>query len=169
MKIRGKSVKVVDNKGVFIDDIDTDQIFHNRFLTITDQSQMGEHAFSNLEGWATYPKKAAQNDILVCGANFGAGSSRQQAVGCFQALGVKAIVAQSFAPIYFRNAINAGMAIMRVPDLDEHEISDNDDLELDLKEGRIYNRTTGNTITGVPAAEVQLAILKAGSLLDLAK
>lgn len=169
MKIRGNAVKVLDNKGNFIDDIDTDQIFHNRFLTITDQAKMGEHAFSNLEGWEGYPQKARPDDILVCGANFGAGSSRQQAVGCFKALSVIAVVARSFASIYFRNAVNAGMAIVVVPGLSNNAISNRDELVLDMERGEVHNITTGKTITGIPASGVQLAILKAGSLLDLAE
>jgi len=168
MNIQGNAVKVIDNKGLFIDDIDTDQIFHNRFLTIRDRSKMGKHAFSNLEGWEDYPEKAARGDILICGANFGAGSSRQQAVGCFQALGVRAIVAKSFAPIYYRNAINAGMAILIAPDLNPDIISDGHSLDLDLENGLIRNITTGKTIIGIPASKVQLDILDAGSLLDLA-
>ena len=129
---------------------------------------MGKHAFSNLDGWEAYPQKAGEADILVCGANFGAGSSRQQAVGCFQALGVRAIIARSFAPIYFRNAINAGLAIIRVPDLDESIFDDGNELELDLRTGKVYDLTNDKKITGIPASSVQVSILKAGSLLDLA-
>lgn len=169
MKIRGNSIKIVDNKGDFIDDIDTDQIFHNRFLTITDQVEMGRHAFSNLAGWQDYPQKAVPNDILVCGANFGAGSSRQQAVGCFQALGVIAIVARSFASIYFRNAVNAGLPVVLAPDLSNNAISDGDELVLDIKKGEIHNLTTKMTITTIPASDVQLEILNAGGLLNLAE
>ncbi len=169
MKILGRAVRVIDDEGRFIDDIDTDQIFHNRFLTITDQAKMAEHAFSNLDGWQDYPKRARTGDILLCGANFGAGSSRQQAVDCFKALGVGAIVARSFASIYLRNAINAGLPVIQAPELKPDDINDGDELELDLETGQIRDISTGRTIAGIAASDVQLAILKAGSLLDLAE
>ena len=165
--IKGRVVKVVDNKGRFIDDIDTDQIFHNRFLTITDQKDMAAHAFSSLEGWQDYPQRAKTGDILICGANFGAGSSRQQAVGCFQALGVAAIVARSFASIYFRNAVNAAMPVLVVPELKESDLDDGDEIRIDLSKGLLI--TGSKQLQGVPASSVQMDILRAGGLLSLAK
>ena len=169
MKINGRVVKIIGPNGRFIDDIDTDQIFHNQYLTITDQAAMAAHAFSSLEGWEDYPQRAAPGDILICGANFGAGSSRQQAVGCFQALGVAAIVAKSFASIYFRNAVNAAMPVLMVPDLDEADLTDGENIEIDLVKGEIRNPATGKVLKGIPASTVQMDILKAGGLLELAK
>ena len=88
------------------DNIDTDMIFHNRHLTVTDIAEMGQFAFGNLSGWEDFSSKAKPGDIVVTGSNFGAGSSRQQAVDCFKSLGVTLIVATSFGAIYERNAIN---------------------------------------------------------------
>ncbi|KPK22251.1 MAG: 3-isopropylmalate dehydratase, partial [Nitrospira bacterium SG8_3] len=85
-----------DTKGRLIADIDTDQIYHNAFLHITDISQMGQYALGNLEDWKDFPQKVKPGDILVAGRNFGAGSSRQQAVDCFVSLKVGLIVAPSF-------------------------------------------------------------------------
>jgi 3-isopropylmalate/(R)-2-methylmalate dehydratase small subunit len=105
--------------GELYDDIDTDMIFHNRYLHITDLAQMGQYALDNLKGWEDFAQKAQAGDILVAGKNFGAGSSRQQAVDCFRALGIGCIVAESYGAIYKRNAINSGFPIVVLPGLTE--------------------------------------------------
>lgn len=94
------------------DNIDTDMIYHNRYLPITTISEMGQYTFGNLKGYERFAKEASKGDIVVVGKNFGCGSSRQQAVDCFKALGICVIVAESFGAIYERNAINSGMAIL---------------------------------------------------------
>ncbi|WP_367328305.1 aconitase/3-isopropylmalate dehydratase large subunit family protein, partial [Lentimicrobium sp.] len=94
------------------DDIDTDMIFHNRYLAITDINEMGQYTFDNLKGYEDFAKKARPGDIVVTTKNFGAGSSRQQAVDCFKALGVQCIIAESYGAIYERNAINAALPIL---------------------------------------------------------
>ena len=91
--IAGKVWLLLDGSGNLIEDIDTDQIYHNAFLHITDIEQMGQYALGNLEGWKDFPRKASPGDILVAGRNFGAGSSRQQAVDCFASLGIGSIIA----------------------------------------------------------------------------
>ncbi len=94
------------------DDIDTDMIFHNRYLAITELSEMGQYAFDNLAGYEDFAKKVQPGDIVVVNKNFGSGSSRQQAVDCFKALGVQAILSQSYGAIYERNSINAAFPIV---------------------------------------------------------
>ena len=113
LKAAGKVWLIAKQDGKAIDNIDTDMIFHNSHLHITAIAEMGPHAFGNLEGWQDFPQKCGKNDIVVAGQNFGAGSSRQQAVDCFAALGVSTIIAESFGAIYKRNAINSGMALKR--------------------------------------------------------
>ena len=110
--ITGKVWVIKDEHGNAIESIDTDQIFHNKYLTITEKEKMKDYAFSNLDGWTDFPLKARKGDILVVGKNFGAGSSRQQAVDCFSALGIQAIIGESFGAIYKRNAINSGYPII---------------------------------------------------------
>ena len=90
------------------DNIDTDMIYHNQHLSVTNPEEMGQYTFGNLQGWEDYASKSEPGDIIVTGKNFGAGSSRQQAVDCFKSLKNKAILAHSFGAIYERNAINAG-------------------------------------------------------------
>jgi len=145
------------------DNIDTDMIFHNKHLAITKLEEMGPHAFGNLPGWEEFPKKARPGDIVVTGQNFGAGSSRQQAVDCFKALGVAAVVARSFGAIYERNAINAGFPIV-VSELVGTGIADGEEVELDLVKGEI-RRVGGATVKAEPWPDVQVATYRRGGLL----
>ena len=125
--------------GELYDDIDTDMIFHNRYLHITDLAQMGQYALDNLKGWEDFAQKAQPGDILLAGVNFGAGSSRQQAVDCFRALGIGAVVAESFGAIYKRNAINSGFPIVALPNLTGlySQFQNGDEVEIDFETGRL--------------------------------
>jgi 3-isopropylmalate/(R)-2-methylmalate dehydratase small subunit len=159
--------------GGLIEDIDTDQIFHNAHLHITEIGQMGQHALGNLEGWKDFPKKCAVGDILVAGRNFGAGSSRQQAVDCFIALGIAAILAPSFSAIYFRNAVNSGFPVLRGRGLEalaaSGELESGDVIECDVETGeaRIVNRNVRLDIE--PMSAVQRDIFRAGDLFAFGK
>jgi len=145
------------------DNIDTDMIYHNRYLAITDLAEMGQYTFDNLKGWEDFATKAKPGDLVVTGKNFGAGSSRQQAVDCFKALGVSLIIAESFGAIYERNAINQGFPIMNA-DLVSTNLKDGDEIDVDLSTGKI-KIPDGTEITGQPFADVQLDIYKRGGLL----
>jgi len=158
-KIQGR-VWVVDE-----DNVDTDMIYHNRYLTITNIDEMGQYAFSNLEGWKDFPQKAKKDDLVITGKNFGCGSSRQQAVDCFRALGVGMIIAESFGAIYERNAINSGFPIMAAQDIKKLTLKDGDEIEVDLMSSQITKLSTGETIKVTPFSEVQLDIYQRGGLL----
>jgi len=149
------------------DDIDTDMIFHNRYLTITDINEMGQYAFDNLKGYEDFAKKAQAGDIIVTGKNFGAGSSRQQAVDCFKALGIPCILAESYGAIYERNAINAAMPILTYDPkvLSEIDLKDGDILKVDFIKGEITNQRNGRTATINPFYDVQKEIYLRGGLL----
>lgn len=146
------------------DNIDTDMIFHNRHLTVTEVAEMGQYTFGNLEGWEGFATRAKPGDIVVVGSNFGAGSSRQQAVDCFKSLGVQAIVAQSFGAIYERNAINTGFPIL-IADAVRGELADGDEITVDLVAGTV-TLPSGTVVEGSPCAEVQLEIYRRGGLLS---
>jgi 3-isopropylmalate/(R)-2-methylmalate dehydratase large subunit len=156
-KIKGRVWRIAQ------DNIDTDMIYHNRHLAITDLNEMGQYAFGNLEGWQDFAKKVKPGDIVVTGKNFGCGSSRQQAVDCFKALGVGAIVAESFGAIYERNAINAGFAIMNA-DTSGSDIADGEEVEIDFRTGKIRRAAGGQEIAGTPVSDAQLAIYQRGGL-----
>ncbi|MCF8365939.1 MAG: 3-isopropylmalate dehydratase large subunit [Bacteroidales bacterium] len=149
------------------DDIDTDMIFHNRYLTITDIREMGQYTFDNLAGYEDFARKAKPEDIVVTGKNFGAGSSRQQAVDCFKSLGVSCILAESFGAIYERNAINAAFPILTChPDvIDEINLSSGDILKVDFVSGKITNVSKNKSGNIQPFSDVQAEIYKRGGLL----
>ena len=149
------------------DDIDTDMIFHNRYLTITDIKEMGQYAFDNLKGYEDFAKKAQPNDIIITGKNFGAGSSRQQAVDCFASLGVSCILAESYGAIYERNAINAAFPILTYkPSLLELiDIKDGDRVKIDMENGKVTNLKNGKTADINKFNEVQVEIYRNGGLL----
>ena len=146
------------------DNIDTDMIFHNRYLAITDLDEMGQYIFDNLEGYEDFAKKVDKNDIVIVLKNFGSGSSRQQAVDGFKALGVSVIIAESYGAIYERNAINAAMPIMTYENLDNLNISDGDILNVNFETGEIENKTKGIKGSINPFSEVQLEIYQNGGL-----
>lgn len=148
---------------VEVDNIDTDMIFHNRYLTITDISKMGQYTFDNLMGWEDFAKKAQPGDIVVAGSNFGCGSSRQQSVDCFVSLGIAAVVASSFGAIYERNAINMGFPILSAHG-GVQKIRDGDRIEIDLASGKI-KIGGGAAISADPFSKVQMEIYERGGLL----
>ncbi|MCK4680536.1 homoaconitate hydratase, partial [bacterium] len=146
------------------DDIDTDMIFHNRHLAITDIDEMGQHTFGNLPGWESFPSDVVTGDIVVVGSNFGCGSSRQQAVDCFTSLGVSLLIAESFGAIYERNAINAGMPIMAA-NLSDEGLKSGDEIEVDLTTGKVKVLATGKVLEGRRFSDVQMEIYQRGGLL----
>ena len=146
------------------DNIDTDMIFHNRYLSITDISEMGQYTFDNLEGYESFAKQAKPGDIIVVGKNFGCGSSRQQAVDCFKSLGINVIIAESFGAIYERNAINSGMPILVGEDI-TNLINDKDEITVDFITGEIIDKTQNKTYNVKPFSKSQLEIYKKGDLL----
>jgi 3-isopropylmalate dehydratase small subunit len=146
------------------DDIDTDMIYHNRHLTITDIGEMGRYALGNLEGFESFAGEAKNGDILFAGKNFGAGSSRQQAVDCFISLGISCIVAESFGSIYERNAINAAFPILSAEDIAGLELTDGDRVHVNIKTGIIQNEKNNKQISARPFSEVQMEIYQNGGL-----
>lgn len=169
--LRGRVWVLAGVDGRLIEDIDTDQIYHNAHLHITDIAQMGAFALGNLEGWKDFPQKAKLGDILIAGRNFGAGSSRQQAVDCFLALGVAAVVAPSFSAIYFRNAVNSGFPVVRGRNLDRLVagglLRPGDEIEIDLASGAGCNLARKAELRLAPMSAVQAEIYEAGNLFRL--
>jgi 3-isopropylmalate/(R)-2-methylmalate dehydratase small subunit len=166
--VRGRVWVLLDASGRLIEDIDTDQIFHNAHLHITDLAQMGPFALGNLEGWKDFPQKAKPGDIVVGGRNFGAGSSRQQAVDCFVALGVAAVVAPSFSAIYFRNAVNTGFPVVRAKGLERAIeaglLRSGEEIEIDLGAGAGHVAGREGDLSVEPMASVPFEIYRAGGL-----
>ncbi len=144
------------------DNIDTDMIFHNRHLAVTELTEMGQYAFGNLPGWEDFPSKVQEGDLVITGPNFGCGSSRQQAVDCFSTLGVKALIAPSYGAIYERNAINAGLPVV-VADLLNSGLENGAMIELNLETGMV--NWEGGNAQADPFSKVQMDIYQRGGLL----
>jgi 3-isopropylmalate/(R)-2-methylmalate dehydratase small subunit len=164
--LKGRLWVLIEN-GKLFSDIDTDMIYHNAHLAVTDMDEMGQFAFGNLEGYKDFADKAQPGDLVLAGDNFGSGSSRQHAVDCFKALGVQAVMARSFGAIYKRNAINSGFPIIELPDLPDDLFSNFEMAELNLEDG-ILN-SGDNSFQGNPMSEVARNIYLAGGLFQYAE
>ena len=147
------------------DNIDTDMIFHNRYLAITELKEMGQYTFDNLKGYEDFARKVQPGDLVIAGKNFGCGSSRQQAVDCFISLGISGIIAESFGAIYERNAINAAFPIIICKSISELEAAAGDKIRIDLKTGEMIDLRNNQTTLAEPFSEVQFEIYMNGSLL----
>ena len=165
--LTGRPWLITDKTGRLIDDIDTDQIYHNAHLAVTDPKEMAKYALGNLAGWEDFPKKARPGDILFVGENFGAGSSRQHAVDCFIALGIAAIVGKSFGAIYKRNAINSGLPLLELPDMPLDALRSLDQVTVNLETGEILGPDGSLVAKAKPMSKVALEIYQAGGLLKL--
>jgi homoaconitate hydratase family protein/3-isopropylmalate dehydratase small subunit len=150
-----------------MDNIDTDMIYHNRYLSITDLREMGQYTFDNLKGYEDFARKAKPGDIVMTGKNFGSGSSRQQAVDCFISIGIQAIMAESFGAIYERNAINAAFPIISLKDQTSSDLRDGDIIRINIRTGEIENLSNGKTGKAEPFSDVQLDIYMKGGLLGV--
>jgi 3-isopropylmalate dehydratase small subunit len=168
-KIKSDKPTIVEGRVWIIpkDDIDTDMIFHNRYLTITDIREMGQYTFDNLRGFEDFSKKAKAGDIVITNKNFGAGSSRQQAVDCFLSLGISCILAESYGAIYERNAINAAMPILTYDPsvLEMADIKNGDRIRVDFISGKLTNLENQKTTSVNRFYDAQLAIYRNGGLL----
>ena len=160
--------KVVEGRVWYIkeDNIDTDMIYHNRYLAITDINEMGQYAFDNLQGYQNFAKEAQPGDIVLVQKNFGSGSSRQQAVDCFIPLGVQAVIAESFGAIYERNAINAAFPIMTYDSLEGLDLEHFDSIKVNFETGEITNVSKGKTVQGNSFSEVQMDIYQRGGIFN---
>lgn len=148
------------------DDINTDVIFPGRCLAITEPDEMAEHAMEDLD--ADFPEKVKNATILVVGKNFGCGSSREQAATCLKYAGVEAIVAKSFARIFYRNAINQGIPIIECPKAVD-EIDEGDKLEINVTKGELIDITKDKSFKFQPLPYFIQKIISAGGLIPYLK
>jgi 3-isopropylmalate dehydratase small subunit len=165
---RGARPELVEGRLYIIDvdNIDTDMIFHNRHLAITDPAEMTKHAFGNLDGHQGFPGWVQPGDVVWVGANFGCGSSRQQAVDALLALGVGALIAPSYGAIYWRNAVNAGFPALTIAVRPEEVgAKTGDRVRLDLVSGAMELLDQNTKLQAEPMGEVPLSIYRRGGLL----
>jgi 3-isopropylmalate/(R)-2-methylmalate dehydratase small subunit len=145
----------------FGDDINTDIIFPGKYTyTISDSTEMAQHAMEDAD--PRFAKEVKPGDLIVAGKNFGCGSSREQAATCLKAAGVGAVVAKSFARIYFRNAINLGLPIIQCPEVVDH-VELGDELTIEFSKGIVTHE--GVQYRFQPLPESVMAILESGGLI----
>ncbi|MCI8741916.1 MAG: 3-isopropylmalate dehydratase small subunit [Lachnospiraceae bacterium] len=144
----------------FHDDLDTDQIIASQYLLLPNLEEMKVHTFESLD--PEFPDKVKPGDYVVGGENFGCGSSREQAPGVLKALGVEAVIAKSFARIFYRNAINIGLPVIVCKELPD-EVKTGDEMELSMTEG--VARAGGKTYTCTKLPEYMQQILSQGGLI----
>ncbi len=149
----------------FGDDIDTDAIIPGRYLVINDPQDLAKHLFE-----AIRPDMAIcvnKGDFVVAGENFGCGSSREHAPLALKGAGISAVIAKSFARIFFRNAINTGLPVLICTEITR--ISDEECLEIDMGRGVIHNLTTGDFYKTTPLPPFLMNIVDAGGLVKYTK
>lgn len=159
MKYLGSVIKYGDN-------VDTDVIIPARYLNTIDKKELASHCMEDLD--ATFVTRVNPGDIMVAGTNFGCGSSREHAPIAIKASGISLVIAKSFARIFYRNSINIGLAIVECPEAVDG-IGDGDQVEADLDNGVIYNRTTGASFKTQPFPEFIQRIIAAGGLVEAVK
>ncbi len=147
------------------DGVNTDVIFPGRYTyAIMEPEEMAKHAMEDLD--PDFQEKVKERKVIVAGKNFGMGSSREQAVSSLVYAGIKAVIARSFARIYFRNAINNGLLVIEHPEAADF-IEDGDEVEIDTEKNEI--RVKGKVFTFPPLPEEVLKIVEAGGLINYVK
>jgi len=150
----------------FGDDINTDVIYPGKYLAIFEPEEMAKHCFETV--YPDFLKKLKKGDIIVAGKYFGCGSSREQAATCLKYAGIGCIIAESFARIYYRNAINQGLPILICPGISK-KIEQGHTIEVDIASGSIKNLTTGEKIQASRLPEFILEIISDGGLIPYVK
>jgi 3-isopropylmalate/(R)-2-methylmalate dehydratase small subunit len=150
----------------FGDDINTDEIIPARYLNMTDPDELAQHCMEDAD--EHFVKKAKPGDFIVAGVNFGCGSSREHAPIAIKGAKISAVIAKSFARIFYRNAINIGLPIVESEQAAE-DIDDGDHITVDLTRGIIENVTKGKTYQALPFPEEMQEIINAGGLMEFIK
>lgn len=145
------------------DNVDTDVIIPARYLNSSDPKELAQHCMEDID--ADFVKKVKEGDIIVADKNFGCGSSREHAPLAIKAAGVSCVIAQTFARIFYRNAINIGLPIIECPEAAEN-IAAGDEVEVDFDSGMITNKTKGSTYQGQAFPPFMQKIIDSGGLVN---
>ncbi len=147
----------------FGDNVDTDVIIPARYLNSSDPKELAQHCMEDID--ADFVKKVSLGDLIVATKNFGCGSSREHAPLAIKAAGVSCVIAETFARIFYRNAINIGLPIIECPEAAK-DIADGDEVEVDFDSGRITNKTKGTTYQGQAFPPFMQKIIDCGGLVN---
>ncbi len=145
------------------DNVDTDVIIPARYLNTADHKELASHCMEDID--KDFTKKVKNGDIMVGGANFGCGSSREHAPIAIKNSGISCVIAKTFARIFFRNSINIGLAILECPEASER-IDNGDDVSVDFDTGVITNHTKNETYQAEPFPDFVKEIIKADGLMN---
>lgn len=156
MKIKGKAWK-------FGDDVNTDEILAARYLVTTDPEEMGRHLMEDVR--PGFSGEIGRGDIIAAGDNFGCGSSREHAPLAIKGAGISAVVAASFARIFYRNAFNMGLPIFESPEAAER-IREGDEIEINADSGEIENKTRGESYRTQAVAPFMRELIRSGGLIN---
>jgi len=146
--------------------VDTDVIIPARYLNVSDPALLAKHCMEGID--PDFVKRVKPGDIMMATTNFGCGSSREHAPIAIKASGISCIIAQSFARIFFRNAINIGLPLLEC-DRAVDETEAGDELEVDLSRGRIKNLTKGLEFEAKPYPDFMAGVIAAGGLVEYTK
>ncbi len=156
MKVTGKTIKFGNN-------IDTDVILPGKYLILVDPHDLAKHALESLD--PTFPQKAKDGVIIIGGKNFGCGSSREQAPLALKYSGVKCVIAESFARIFFRNSINIGLPVIECKGI-SGAVETGQELTVDFETGKIVNNSNGKSFQVEKLPPFILEILSDGGLIE---
>jgi len=145
-------------------DIDTDLIIAARYLNTSVPEELAKHVMEDAD--PEFVSKMSVGDVIVAGENFGCGSSREHAPIALKAAGVAAIIAPTFARIFYRNAFNMGLPIFELPQ--SAEITEGDEISVDMNAGTVTNKTTGKSYDFTPIPEFMQELIDAGGLMNFA-
>lgn len=156
--------KIIEGRALKLgDDIDTDSILPGRYLTLSKPEDLGKHV---MEGYDLhYKDKIQEGDVIVAGSNFGCGSSREHAPIALKAAGIKAVVAKSFARIFYRNATNIGLPLVEAPNGPD-DIKEEDMLKIDLEKGTLTDTTQEKEYDFTKLPEFMFEIVENGGLIE---
>ena len=146
-------------------DIDTDLIIAARYLNTSVPEELAKHVMEDAD--PEFVTKMSVGDVIVAGENFGCGSSREHAPIALKAAGVAAVIAPTFARIFYRNAFNMGLPIFELPQ--SAEIAEGDEISVDMNNGTITNKTTAKTYDFTPIPEFMQELIDAGGLMNFAQ
>jgi len=147
-------------------DIDTDAIIPARYLTTSDPAELAKHCMEDAD--PDFPNKVMPGDIISAGKNFGCGSSREHAPIALKEAGIACVIAESFARIFYRNAINIGLPILESPEASA-VLKENDQVEIDLAQGEITELADGKKFKAVPFPPFMQELISAGGLINYVK
>ncbi len=151
---------------IYGDNVDTDVIIPARYLNTKSEKELARHCMEDID--LNFSKNVKEGDFIIAGENFGCGSSREHAPLAIKASGIKAVLAKSFARIFFRNAINIGLVIIENSEIQEN-VSPTDEIEINLNEGKIVNKTKNLEYSFSPYPNEIQKLINAGGLVNYTK